>query len=229
MDGKQRISTVLEFLDDKIPIFPTDPLVPESGSFFRDFTDQMDLMMPRFQMHIHELKTQQERRTKMSNGIPIWAFYINGDPLATLFHPEGPKLNFGFSPFCFRQLASTDVPETEAIKTLLRDAGLSVGQVIRSLTQYARENNGPDHLLSTSKKSIVSLDQGVQGDYVVVLFFQGFEVSQNLLSLQFSAGAVHSKFLPPTIPDHWDHIDPQGDTGNIQELVHNALIYLRNH
>lgn len=52
VDGQQRVKTVLQFLDNKVPIF--------DGYYFQDFTDRMRTINARFRSHINNLPTQLE-------------------------------------------------------------------------------------------------------------------------------------------------------------------------
>ena len=52
IDGKQRLTTVLYFLDNKIPIF--------DGNYFKDFEDKMHSMEPNFIFSIFKMKTRKQ-------------------------------------------------------------------------------------------------------------------------------------------------------------------------
>lgn len=51
VDGKQRLNSVLEFLDNKIKVF---------GCFFSEFEDKIGLTDPNFIVHINNLKTERD-------------------------------------------------------------------------------------------------------------------------------------------------------------------------
>ncbi len=51
VDGKQRLTAVLAFLDDQIPAF---------GHRYYQFTDRLDLIDHSFRWHVNDLKTRQE-------------------------------------------------------------------------------------------------------------------------------------------------------------------------
>lgn len=52
VDGKQRITAALAFLDDKVPIF--------GGHVFSDFTDRLRLSEASFRWHVNDLETRAE-------------------------------------------------------------------------------------------------------------------------------------------------------------------------
>jgi len=52
VDGKQRITAVLAFLDGKVPVF--------GGHVFRDFKDRLHITGPSFRWHVNDLKTRAE-------------------------------------------------------------------------------------------------------------------------------------------------------------------------
>ena len=52
IDGKQRLSSVMEFLDNKIPVF--------NNHYFKDFEDQMHSMNPSFTFHVFKMQTKKE-------------------------------------------------------------------------------------------------------------------------------------------------------------------------
>ena len=52
VDGKQRLTSALDFLNDKVQIF--------GGHVYSDFTDSLNLLRPRFRMHINNLPTRAE-------------------------------------------------------------------------------------------------------------------------------------------------------------------------
>jgi len=51
VDGKQRLTTVLEFLNNKVPIF--------GGSYYKDFTDILPFHCE-FQIHVNDLPTKKD-------------------------------------------------------------------------------------------------------------------------------------------------------------------------
>lgn len=51
VDGKQRITAVLQFLDNKVKVF---------GHNYREFTDHLDFVRHQFLFHVNDLKTQAE-------------------------------------------------------------------------------------------------------------------------------------------------------------------------
>lgn len=51
VDGKQRITSVLMFLNNEIPAF---------GSYYKDYEDKIRLGGPTFQWHVNDLKTRKE-------------------------------------------------------------------------------------------------------------------------------------------------------------------------
>lgn len=52
VDGKQRLTAAVDFLDDKIKVF--------GGLVYSDFTDRLDIMTVRFRWHVNDLKTRAE-------------------------------------------------------------------------------------------------------------------------------------------------------------------------
>ena len=52
IDGKQRLTTVLDFLNNKIPIF--------DGNYYNDFEDKMHTMDPGFSVHVYKMKTRKQ-------------------------------------------------------------------------------------------------------------------------------------------------------------------------
>jgi hypothetical protein len=52
VDGKQRINAVLSFINNEFPVF--------GDHYFRDFSDQMDIVRSRFYFHINDLRTREE-------------------------------------------------------------------------------------------------------------------------------------------------------------------------
>lgn len=52
VDGKQRLTAALAFLNDELEVF--------GGWRFSDFTDRMDIMQVRFRWHVNDLKTRAE-------------------------------------------------------------------------------------------------------------------------------------------------------------------------
>lgn len=52
VDGKQRINTVLEFLNNKIPVF--------GNYYYKDFEDSLDFLEPRLNFHVNNLKSRKE-------------------------------------------------------------------------------------------------------------------------------------------------------------------------
>lgn len=52
VDGKQRISTVLDFLDNKIKVF--------NGYSINDFEDKLPYIEPDFKFHVNNLKSQMD-------------------------------------------------------------------------------------------------------------------------------------------------------------------------
>jgi hypothetical protein len=52
VDGKQRLTAVLAFLDDKVPVF--------GGYLFSDFADKLRMTVPSFRWHVNDLRTRAE-------------------------------------------------------------------------------------------------------------------------------------------------------------------------
>lgn len=52
VDGKQRLTAALAFLDDEVPVF--------GGHVYSDFTDHMDILTVRFRWNVNDLKTRAE-------------------------------------------------------------------------------------------------------------------------------------------------------------------------
>lgn len=52
VDGKQRLTAALAFLDDKLEVF--------GGHRYSDFTDRIDMMVVRFRWNINDLRTRAE-------------------------------------------------------------------------------------------------------------------------------------------------------------------------
>lgn len=52
VDGKQRLTAALAFLDDKVPVF--------GGHYYSEFEDRPDIMTVRFRWHVNNLKTRAE-------------------------------------------------------------------------------------------------------------------------------------------------------------------------
>lgn len=52
MDGKQRLTAALAFLNDEIEVF--------GGHKYSDFGDRLDMMVVRFRWNVNDLKTKAE-------------------------------------------------------------------------------------------------------------------------------------------------------------------------
>lgn len=52
VDGKQRLTAALAFLDDQVPVF--------GGWVYSDFTDKMDFLTARFRWNVNDLHTRAE-------------------------------------------------------------------------------------------------------------------------------------------------------------------------
>lgn len=56
VDGKQRITAVLAFLDNQFRIFEGEPY----GGFHGDYTNKLSYIGPSFKWHVHNLNTRSE-------------------------------------------------------------------------------------------------------------------------------------------------------------------------
>lgn len=56
VDGKQRVTAVLAFLDNEFAVFEGQPY----GGFYRDFADRPDITKAKFRWHVNDLKTRAE-------------------------------------------------------------------------------------------------------------------------------------------------------------------------